>query len=143
MEKSNINKNILSLGALIAFRRANNRLSKKEAIAIKESGLTIGQFAVLEILYSKGDLTICDIINGILTTSGNVTVVIKNLKRDGYVTQIPNPNDKRSSFISITDKGVELLNKILPDHFKNIDDSFSNLSKEEKKELIRLLKKIQ
>lgn len=143
MKKNSIVKNNLSLASTIAFRRANNRLSKKEAVAIKDCGLTLGQFAVLEILYSKGDLTICEIINGILTTSGNVTVVIKNLKRDGFINQIPNPEDKRSSLISITDKGIELLNKILPYHFKNIEDSFSGLSDEEKKELIRLLKKIK
>lgn len=143
MDKININKDKLSLGALIAFRKAEKRLAKKEAISVKEYGLTMGQFAVLEILYSKGDLSICEIINGILTTSGNVTVVIKNLKRDGFINQIPNPEDKRSSLISITDKGIDLLNKILPEHFKNIEDSFSNLTKEEKKLLIELTKKIQ
>lgn len=142
MERNNINKDNYSLGALIALRRASNTLSKKEALAIKSADLTIGQFAVLEILFSKGNLTINEIIDGILTTSGNVTVVIKNLKRDGFVTQMPNPKDKRSSLIAITDKGIDLLNKTLPEHFKNIEECFSNLEQEEKKLLIRLLRKI-
>lgn len=143
MKDFNKEKDFFSLGALIAFRKANNILSKKEALSINKSGLTLGQFAVLEILYSKGPLTISDILNGILTTSGNITVIIKNLKRDGYIIQIPNPKDRRSSLISLTENGISKIEEILPEHFSHIKDSFSDLSHEEKKLLIRLLRKIK
>lgn len=143
MNNKDLKINVSSLSTLISFRRAEKRLAKNEMIAIKKAGLTLGQFAVLEILHSKGCLTINQIIECILTTSGNITVVIKNLKRDGFVQQLPNPEDKRSSLISLTAKGTELIESILPLHFSNIEESFSELSKAERKELIQLLKKIK
>lgn len=143
MNNKDLKIDVSSLSALISFRRAEKRLIKNEMIAIKNAGLTVGQFAVLEVLHSKGYLTINQIIEGILTTSGNITVVIKNLKRDGFVQQLPNPEDKRSSLISLTDEGTKLIESILPTHFANIEESFSELSKNERKELIKLLKKIK
>lgn len=143
MDNKELKTNISSLSATISFRRAEKRLAKNEMIAIKKAGLTLGQFAVLEILYSKGNLTINQIIEGVLTTSGNITVVIKNLKRDGLAQQLPNPEDKRSSLISLTSDGTKLIESILPSHFSNIEESFSALSKTERKELIKLLNKIK
>lgn len=143
MDKKDIKTDTISLASLIAFRKAEKRLSKYEAIAMKKAGLTFGQFIVLEILFSKGALTISEIMEGVLTTSGNITVVIKNLRRDGFIEQVANPKDKRSSLISLTDKGSQLIGSILPEHFKNIEDSLSNLTREEKKQLINLVNKIK
>lgn len=110
---------------------------------IKAGGLTNSQFAVLEVLYSKGDLKICEIIEKILTTSGNVTVVIKNLEKDGLVSKHTDPNDKRSILISITDKGKKIMDDIFPNHVDNINDIFSILTIEEKLELKKILKKFR
>lgn len=143
MNKKDIKKDAITLGTLIAFRRAEKRLAKKESIATKNAGLTFGQFGVLEILFTKGNLTISQIMEGVLTTSGNITVVIKNLRRDGFIEQIQNPEDKRSSLISLTESGCELISSILPSHFDNIEDSLSDLTRAEKKELINLLSKIK
>lgn len=143
MDKKKIKRDRITLGALIAFRKANNRMLKREMKAIKEGNLTLSQFAVLEILYYKGDLRIADIIDGVLSSSGNITVVIKNLKRDGYITQVPDEKDKRASLISITEKGVELIEEILPSHFENIEEGFKELTREEEKTLIHLLNKIK
>lgn len=63
---------------------------------MKAGGLTSSQFAVLEALYNKGDLKICEIIEKILTTSGNITVVIKNLEKEEFISKYPDPEDKRS-----------------------------------------------
>ena len=110
---------------------------------MKAGGLTPSQFAVLEVLYSKGDLKICEIIEKILTTSGNVTVVIKNLEKDGLVSKHSDTNDKRSILISITDKGKKIMSDIFPKHVDNINDIFSILTIEEKLELKKILKKFK
>nr|WEJ77368.1 MarR family transcriptional regulator [Streptococcus suis] len=39
----------------------------------------------MEALYNKGNLRIQDLIDKLLSTSGNMTVVIKNMIRDGYI----------------------------------------------------------
>ena len=141
----NINKMIkeskLNLSTLIVFSRAENIIHRLEYETIKESGLTVAQFAVLEVLYNKGDLRIQEIIEKILTTSGNITVVIKNLEKENLVIKTPDPNDKRAAIISITEKGKEIIEGILPKHIENINNIFNVLSDEEKITLKNILKK--
>lgn len=138
-----IKKNKLNLSTLVVFSRAENTIHRLEYETIKESGLTVAQFAVLEALYNKGDLRIQELIEKILTTSGNITVVIKNLEKDDLVKKIPDPSDKRAVIISITNKGKEIIEGILPKHIENINRIFNILSDEEKIILKNILKKFK
>ena len=49
-----------------------------------------------------------------MSTPGNITVVIKNLKRDDWITSILNPDDKRASILTITEKGTKVIEKVFP-----------------------------
>jgi DNA-binding MarR family transcriptional regulator len=132
----------LNLKALIALTRCAQNVHKREYKTIKEGGLTVSQFAVLEILYHKGNLRVCEIINKILATGGNMTVVIDNLAKDELVKRCIDPSDRRVNLISITEKGRELINNIFPNHLENINEIFSVLTIEEKENLIGILKKL-
>lgn len=138
-----IKENKLNLSTLVVFSRAENTIHRLEYETIKESGLTVAQFAVLEALYNKGDLRIQELIEKILTTSGNITVVIKNLEKDDLIKKIPDPSDKRAVIISITPKGKEIIEGILPKHIENINRIFNILSDEEKITLKNILKKFK
>lgn len=141
--KELIKENELDLSTLVVFTRAEHIIHKIEYKTIKQSGLTTAQFGVLEALYNKGDLRICELIEKILTTSGNITVVIKNLEKDELVKKKPDPEDKRSCIISLTDKGKYVIENILPDHIKNIKSIFEILTEEEKNTLKSILKKFK
>ena len=129
--KTLINESKLNLSTLIAFTRAEHKIHNLE------------YSTVLEALYNKGDLRICEIIEKILTTSGNITVVIKNLEKEGFIKKNPDPLDKRSTIISITDKGKNIVEEILPKHINNINNIFSVLTDEEKILLKSMLKKFK
>ena len=77
--------NDLNLKALIALSRCAQSVNKREYKTMKEGGLTFSQFAVLEVLYHKGDLRVSEIIDKILSTGGNMTVVIDNLTKENLV----------------------------------------------------------
>lgn len=132
----------LNLKALIALSRCAQSVHKREYKTIKEGGLTVTQFAVLEILYHKGDLRVCEIIDKILSTGGNMTVVIDNLVKENLVKRCIDPKDRRVNLISITEEGRNLISEIFPKHLENINEIFSILTSEEKKNLISLLKKL-
>lgn len=134
--------NELNLKALIALTRSTQSVQRREQRTIKEGGLTVSQFAVLEILYHKGDLKVCEIIEKALSTGGNMTVVIDNLVKEDLVRRCIDPKDRRVNLISITDKGKNLISKIFPKHLANINDIFDPLTKDEKENLIILLKKL-
>ena len=141
-KKSYGEQNDLNLKALVALSRCFQSVRKREMKTIKAGGLTVAQFGVLEILYHKGDLRISDIIEGTLSTGGNMTVVIENLEKTGYIVRYSDPEDGRASLIRITKKGRELMDRIFPDHVENVSSVFNELSSEEKALLIQLLKRL-
>lgn len=132
----------LNLKTLIALSRCTQSVHKREYRTIKEGGLTVSQFAVLEILYHKGDLRVCEIIDKILSTGGNMTVVIDNLVKENLVRRCIDPKDRRVNVISITEEGRKLISGIFPKHLENTNEIFNVLTSEEKKNLISLLKKL-
>lgn len=132
----------LNLKTLIALSRCTQNVHKREYKTIKEGGLTVSQFAVLEILFHKGDLKVSEIIDKILSTGGNMTVVIDNLVKVNLVKRCVDSKDRRVNLISITDEGRNLISEIFPKHLENINEIFSSLTSEEKENLISLLKKL-
>ena len=132
----------LNLKTLIALSRCTQNVHRREYKTIKEGGLTVSQFAVLEILYHKGDLRVCEITEKILSTAGNMTVVIDNLIKQNLVKRTIDSNDRRVNLISLTEEGKKHIGGIFPKHLDNINEIFSVLTSEEKKDLVRLLKKL-
>lgn len=132
----------LSLKSLIALTRCYQSVHKRETRTIKDAGVTVSQFAVLELLYHKGDMRVCEITEKVLSTAGNMTVIIENLVKDGMVTRTIDPNDRRVNLISLTEKGRKIIADNFPNHVDNIDEIFSALSMDEKENLVNLLKKL-
>ena len=133
----------LALKAAIVFRKAERTLKTQESKAFKEYQITPTQFSVLETLYSKGNLRIQDLIDKMLATSGNMTVVLKNMVRDGWIFKICDPNDRRSFLVGLTPLGRQKIEEILPRHIQNISQLMAVLEPDEQEELIRICKKFK
>lgn len=138
-----LKKNEQALHSLVIFRRAANTIMKQEYETIKKHQLTPGQFGVLEALYNKGELCIQDLVDKLLSSSGNMTVVIRNMIRDGYIYKKTDPSDRRSSLIGLTDLGRDRIEAILPEHYNNIARIFSVIEPDEHEQLSRILRKFK
>lgn len=141
--KKALENNQEALHSLVILHRASNTIYKQEVETLKKYNLTMGQFGVLEALYNKGNLRIQDLIEKLLSTSGNMTVVVRNMIRDGYISRISDPRDKRACLISLTDLGRETIETILPEHYENIGRIFAILSLKEQEVLNSILKKFK
>lgn len=135
-------ENNINLKLVIAIRRSLKPEESHLSALLSESGLTYPQFGVLESLYHVGPMNINQIIDKTLSTSGNMTVVIRNLVNQGLITKDKDPEDGRSFIISITKKGYDLIDSIFPSHLEGLRNVFSSLDEEEKKELLLLMKKL-
>jgi MarR family 2-MHQ and catechol resistance regulon transcriptional repressor len=100
------------------------------------------EFAVLELLYHKGDQPLQQIGGKILLASGSITYVVDKLEQKGLLKRVACPNDRRVTFAQITDKGKDFIENIFPDHEKHIHSLMSELTPEEKGTAIELLKKL-
>ncbi|MCJ8327871.1 MAG: MarR family winged helix-turn-helix transcriptional regulator [Campylobacterales bacterium] len=119
-----------------------NKFSSNELQYFKEHQLTFNQFKVLEVLYHRGDLNISSITKLTLSTPGNTTVVVKNLKRDGFITSICDEKDKRASILSLSSKGKNKMLELFPSHSQNIKSYMEVLDAKELDTLFDLLKKV-
>lgn len=76
-------------------------------------------------------------------TRASVTSLLDGLERDKLITRQPHPVDRRMLTVHMTDKGRELMNEILPQHFVWIKAWMENLSDREKQTFIKLLAKLR
>lgn len=131
-----------SMRTVMRLVRVAHILNKKTEHFLSKHTLTYNQFKVLEVLYHRGDLNISSITKLVMGTPGNTTVVVKNLNRDGLILSKKDPNDNRASILSITSKGVEIMEEVFPNHAKNLNEFLDVLSVDELDTLYDLLNKI-
>ncbi|WP_146255887.1 MarR family transcriptional regulator [Bacillus licheniformis] len=121
-----------------AYRSINDHMNKH----IHHHGLNPTEFAVLELLYHKGDQPLQQIGDKILLASGSITYVVDKLEQKQLITRRACTTDRRVTYAQITDKGIELLEKIFPGHAEELHNMISVLSDEEKEACIEMLKKV-
>lgn len=131
------------LKLFISLSRTLLYLDRETDKIFKEHGITKTQFAVLEVLYHKGDLSQCDIRQLILTTAGNLPVVINNLLKEELISKRPHEEDGRRHILSLTPKGRKLLEEVFPKNQQCIEDNFSVWTEEEKEMLHEAMKKFR
>lgn len=132
----------LALDAYIKLWRASASVEARANRHLVEHGLSLSQFSVLEALFHLGSLSQRQLAQKILKTSGNLTMVIDNLERDGLVRRERNARDRRVVTVHLTDEGRVLIEGIMPGHVRGIVEVFSVLSTEERLELARLCRKV-
>lgn len=132
-----------SMAVYISMSRVINTLRRENNKLILKHDLTLGQFAVMEALYSKGRLSTGEVMEKILTTSGNIPVIVKNLEKDGFITRKQDESDKRRFILDLTDKGKSLMDEIVPENLKFMDELISLWDDDEKEELIILMNKFR
>ena len=76
-----INDESLSLKLFVILSRAIQSITKRIEEDIKSYGLNPTEFAVLELLYSKGDQPIQKIGDKILLASSSITYVVDRLEK--------------------------------------------------------------
>jgi len=76
-------------------------------------------------------------------TRATMTGLIDTLEKDGLVAREPDAHDRRTIHVRLTGEGRALLEGTVPDYFQCIADLLRPLSQTERKQLVRLLQKIQ
>ncbi len=135
-------ENVVELKILIALHRVVNAVDSKTVKLVKAYGLSLGQFAVLEALYHKGEMTVGQVQKKILSSTGTMPVIIKNLEKRQLISHKEDENDKRKCILSITNKGRDLISEVFPKNKEYIIDYFKTMKESEKKEFLRLMKKL-
>lgn len=128
--------NIIYTGTLIS------KLSNK---FFSNSGTTDAQFNVLmQLKYSHSqELSQVALSRRLFVNRADVTGLIDRLEKADMVKRTAHPEDRRINMISITKKGMELLEKLEPVYFKEVNRVLSSLDQGNIRQIIKSLEKIR
>ena len=140
--QSTRSKERLALSTYVRLMRGADSTRAYASRTLATSGLTLTQFAVLEALYHLGPMSLSDIAQKILTTGGNLTMVVGNLEKHGLALRQRSPQDRRVLIVALTAKGKKLIRDIFPDHAKAIVEFLEVLSPKEQERLGDLCRKL-
>lgn len=116
------------------------KLSSWEVSVVTESGLTLPQMHTIEILGGNNLIKMKDLATKMGITTGTLTVMIDNLEKRGLVERVPNPNDRRSYVIRLTDAGFEHYAQHSAFHLNLVRDCTAEFTPEDVEKFSALLK---
>ncbi|PHK49648.1 MarR family winged helix-turn-helix transcriptional regulator [Staphylococcus edaphicus] len=137
-----MNRTQESLNSFVGLNRTVDHLMKIVRKDVQRYGLNVTEFAVMELLYNKGDQPIQRIGNRVLIASSSITYVVDKLEEKGCVTRKRDKQDKRVTNASLTEKGQAMMDEIFPDHAATLTSTFSVLTDDEITILQQALKKL-
>ena len=118
---------------------ASQEAARKQVLT---SNLNLTEFAVLELLYHKGEQPIQVIGKKVLIASSSITYVVDKLEQKGFVSRQSCAKDRRVTYAALTDLGKQQIEDIFPAHEQKIGQIFDVLSEQELKTLTELLKRV-
>ncbi|MDD5495989.1 MAG: MarR family transcriptional regulator [Candidatus Omnitrophica bacterium] len=104
--------------------------------------ITFPQMLVMNLVYKEGESNMTDLAHLLNVTTAAITGMIDRLVRDGYVTRVREPKDRRVVKVKLTTRGNNLLAKLNEHRRQSTIDIFSKISQEERDGYIKILQHI-
>ncbi len=122
----------------------SNWLLTKHQDFFNQFGITGKQYNVLRILKGQfpNSISTCDIRSRMLDKNSDASRIVDRLSQRQFVTKKIRPTDKRLVDVSISDKGIKLLDQI-ENKIETLDNITASISGEEALQLNNLLDKIR
>jgi MarR family transcriptional regulator, 2-MHQ and catechol-resistance regulon repressor len=140
--KTQVSRSYSALNSYTKLMRAAESVTVRVGRTMSAAGLTISQFGVLEALHHKGPLCQRDIALKILKSTGNITLVIDNLEKQGLVRRERSTEDRRYLTVNLTEPGAQLIATAFAAVEAAIINEMSVLTVEEQGVLGQLCKKL-
>src|ERR1700682_3491842 len=126
----------------LVMMKAMRALKKYAAADIKETGLGLTDFGVLEVLLNKGPLPVNTIGPIVDLTPGSISIAVDRLVTKGLVSRVESAEDRRVRIVALTARGKDLIASAFRKHSGQMRRVFSELSPEELRGLEVALKKV-
>jgi MarR family 2-MHQ and catechol resistance regulon transcriptional repressor len=74
----------------------------------------------------------------LLSSKANVSELLQNMERAGWIQRTPSAEDQRSHLLHLTPKGLEAVREAFPDFSRRLADLFEGISPEDRENLRRI-----
>ena len=106
------------------------------------SPVELGVLMELRLAGPPYKLTPTQLYSRLLVTSGGMTGRIDRLERRGLVCRWPDPEDRRSILVGVTESGLELIEEAAHTHFRIMEHLAEGLTSGERECLAGLVRKL-
>lgn len=110
---------------------------------LKEIGLTHQQIMVIKLIAHNKKVNISELCEDMSLSKGTVSGIVTRLESLGYVKKIKLENDKRNTYVTFSNKGLEFAKEYKNKINESFDKVFKNLTEEEIKEVKSSLLKLR
>lgn len=124
--------------ARIMFRLMKLRLGEMPRL---DYDISFPQMELIGFVKRFPDCRVQDIADGLGITPPSVSVGLRRLEKAGWLARHPDPQDKRATCISLTNKSQKMLQRVKSAQSKGVQQFLIGLSPDEKNQLIELLEK--
>jgi MarR family 2-MHQ and catechol resistance regulon transcriptional repressor len=131
-----------ALDAFIKLNRAMETLGSELQRHLASYEITPPQLAVLEALLHLGPMSQGELGRKLLRSNPNMTAVLDNLERNGWIQRTRSAEDRRVVVVSLSREGQRVIEKVFPAHASHIAALMGVLSAEEQEQLGALCKKL-
>jgi DNA-binding MarR family transcriptional regulator len=134
------------IGVVGRISRLARELEQRLEPVYREHGLEPGWHDVLATLRRTGPpyrLRPSEFTGALMLTSSGTTKRLDRLEQAGLITRAPDPADRRGTLITLTPKGLELIDNVTEAHLDNERQLLASLSDTEQSRLADLLRKLQ
>lgn len=125
--------------------RAASALDKRIQAVLSEFGLQSGEFDLIATLRRAGApyrLTVGQLLDSAMVTSGAVTHRLNRLTDKGLIEREIDPSNRRVVIVQLTPAGVAAVDAALPAHVANEETLLRSLNPDERSQLADLLKRL-
>jgi MarR family transcriptional regulator, 2-MHQ and catechol-resistance regulon repressor len=129
--------------ALDGLLRAEAAVRRRLSADLEREGLSAAGFSVLVVLVTAdGELELRTLRRRLHTSKANATEIVTTLENRGLVDRRRLPHDRRAAIVTITDRGIELVDRLFPEHASRVARAFAPLDDDEKRTLAELCRKL-
>ncbi len=101
-----------------------------------EHGATLPRFDVLATLArSEEGLILSELSERLMVSNGNLTGIVERLQSDGLIVRRRRNGDRRTSFVSLTEEGRRVFERMAAEHERWIDELLADIEGEEAERL--------
>jgi MarR family 2-MHQ and catechol resistance regulon transcriptional repressor len=122
--------------------KASRSVEKHAHRAVARFGMVASDFGVLEALLHKGSLTVKQLGEKVLLTSGSMTAAVDRLAARGLVQRSADQTDRRIRFVQLTDAGRELIERAFAEHQLALESALEGFIPQDRAALLPLLRQL-
>jgi len=125
------------------FRAVAHTVHNRTNTRMSAAGLSSARFRVLTALRSTDRMRMNELSAALGVVPRTVTTIVDAMEKDGLVVRLPDSADRRVTLLGITHEGLRQLHQLRTQHEATASELFDVLTATEKRQLVRLLRRLQ